>query len=195
MNMKNIFALILCLVLSINTAHSQSFEMDGSEIGFDLAFSASTNGGNAGLGLKYGLNLGEYLIAGTSVRYERLWIKNLLTQQSGGYNMYGGGAFLHGRFFNALFLGAEFEVLRSPYQTAGFVSQTGTWAPTLFLGGGFSMEFNAGIRINAGVMYDVIDAENSPFRSSYFMQKKTTSGQSAGFLPVIYRIAFFIPLS
>ena len=194
MNMKNIFALILCLVLSINTAHSQSFEIDGSEIGFDLAFSASTNGGNVGLGLKYGLNLGEYLIAGTSVRYERLWIKNLLTQQSGGYNMYGGGAFLHGRFFNALFLGAEFEVLRSPYQTAGFVSQTGTWAPTLFLGGGFSMEFNAGIRINAGVMYDVIDAENSPFRSSYFMQKRTTNGQ-AGFLPIIYRIAFFIPLS
>jgi hypothetical protein len=173
--------------------------MDGTEIGFDLAFSASTNGGNAGLGLKYGINLGEYLIAGPSVRYERLWIKNLLTQQSLGYNMYGGGAFLHSRFFNALFLGAEFEVLRSPYQTAGtaagFVSQTGTWAPTLFLGGGFSMEFNAGIRINAGVMYDVIDAENSPFRSSYFMRKETTNGQPAGFLPIIYRIAFFIPLS
>ena len=48
MNMKNIFALILCSVLSINTTHSQSFEMDGSEIGFDIAFSASTNGGNAG---------------------------------------------------------------------------------------------------------------------------------------------------
>ena len=195
MNMKNIIVLILCSALSINTAHSQSFEIDGTEIGFDLAFSASTNGGNAGLGLKYGINLGEYLIAGPSVRYERLWIKNLLTQQSGGYNMYGGGAFLHGRFFNALFLGAEFEVLRSPYQTAGFVSQTGTWAPTLFLGGGFSMELNAGIRINAGVMYDVIDAENSPFRSSYFMRKETTSGQPAGFLPIIYRIAFFIPLS
>jgi len=194
--MKNIFALILCLVLSINTTHSQSFEMDGSEIGFDLAFSASTNGGNVGLGLKYGLNLGEYLIAGPSVRYERLWITDVGSAQNqpGGYNMYGGGAFLHGRFFNALFLGAEFEMLRSPYQTAEFVSQTGPWAPTLFLGGGFSMEFNAGIRINAGVMYDVIDAENSPFRSSYFMQKRTTNGQ-AGFLPIIYRIAFFIPLS
>ena len=193
--MKHTLVLILGLILTLNTAHSQSFEMPGSEIGFDLAFSASTNGGNAGLGLKYGFNFGEHLIVGHSIRYERLWVKNQLTMQSGGYNMFGGGAFVHGRFFNALFLGAEFEMLRSPYQTAGFISQNTTWAPILFLGGGFSMEFNESVRLNAGVMYDVINADNSPFRSSYFMQKKTTLGEPAGYLPIIYRIAFFIPLS
>jgi hypothetical protein len=199
--MRHVLIFILGLTLTLNTAHSQNFEFDqdfrfsGNEIGFDLAFSASTNGGNAGLGLKYGFNFGEYLIAGPSIRYERLWVKNQLTMQSGGYNMFGGGAFVHGRFFNALFLGAEFEMLRSPYQTAGFISQNTTWAPTLFLGGGFSMEFNEAVRLNAGVMYDVINAENSPFRSSYFMQKKTALGEPAGYLPIIYRIAFFIPLS
>ena len=57
------------------------------------------------------------------------------------------------------------------------------------------MEFNESVRINAGIMYDVIDAQNSPFRRSYFMQKKTSDGSPAGFLPIIYRIAFFIPLS
>ena len=196
--MKNISALILCSVLFINTAQSQSFELDGTEIGFDLAFSASNNGGNVGLGLKYGLNFGEYLIVGPSVRYERLWFKNQQTAQSGGYNIYGGGAFAHARFFNALFVGAEFEMLRSPFgkdQFAGFVTTTGSWAPTMFLGGGFSMEFNETIRINAGIMYDVINAQNSPFQRSYFIQKKTTFGEPAGYLPIIYRIAFFIPLS
>ena len=70
-----------------------------------------------------------------------------------------------------------------------------TWAPTLFLGGGFSMEFNESFRFNAGIMYDVINATNSPFRRSYFIQKKTTDGTSAGFLPIIYRFAFFFPIS
>ncbi|MCH2232037.1 MAG: hypothetical protein MK105_17000 [Crocinitomicaceae bacterium] len=196
--MKNLIILIAALTLNLHYSYSQSFEMDGSEIGFDVAFSASNQGGNVGIGLKYGLNFGEYLIVGPSVRYERLWFKNITTAQEGGYNIYGGGAFAHARFFNALFVGAEFEMLRSPFgkdQFAGFITNTGSWAPTLFLGGGFSMEFNEAIRINAGIMYDVINAQNSPFQRSYFLQKKTEFGQPAGYLPVIYRIAFFIPLS
>lgn len=196
--MKNLIILLTLFTFTLNNSFSQSFEMDGSEIGFDVAFSASNQGGNVGLGLKYGLNFGEYLIVGPSVRYERLWFKNIATAQQGGYNIYGGGAFAHARFFNALFVGAEFEMLRSPYgkdQFSGFVTTTGSWAPTLFLGGGFSMEFNESIRINAGIMYDVINAQNSPFQRSYFLQKKTEFGQPAGYLPVIYRIAFFIPLS
>ena len=201
--MKKGIVLVCLLVLSIGKTDAQSFTVDGSEIGVDLAFSASTNGGNFGLGLKYGINIGEYLITGPSVRYEYLWWKNYFgttTLSEGNRHLYGGGIFAHARFFNALFLGMEFEMLKSPYSkpgqsTAGFITTEGSWAPTLFLGGGFSMEFNEAFRINAGIMYDVINAENSPFRRSYFVQKKTSAGEPAGFLPIIYRLAFFFPLN
>lgn len=196
--MKNLFALILSAVVLSSSGLSQSSVMTGSEIGVDLAFSASSFGGNAGLGLKYGINLGEYVITGPSVRYEQIWWKNYTggnAAESGSRSVYGGGAFIHGRFFNALFVGAEFELLRSPYDKNGFFGATKTWAPTLFLGGGFSMEFNEKIRFNAGIMYDVINVANSPFRRSYSVQKKTSDGAVAGYLPIIYRIAIFFPIS
>lgn len=167
---------------------------NGSEIGADLSFSASNFGGHFGLGLKYGVKLGEYLIVGPSVRYERLWSKNATTGFVGNSNVYGGGVFVHARFFNALFLGAEFEHLKSPYNPQGFVGVQSTWAPTLFLGGGFSMELNDRIRLNAGVMYDVINAQNSPFRNAYSFTIKDENGNIQRYLPIIFRVAFFFPL-
>lgn len=184
--------LIITFLISL-TGYSQ--QVDGTELGFDVAFSASNFGGNAGLGIKYGFKFGEYIITGPSVRYERTWVKNQTAGTNGGYNVYGGGGFLHARFFNALFAGAELEILRSPYAKNGFLTTTGTWAPTFFLGGGFSMEFNESWRLNAGIMYDIINASNSPFQRSYFLTKKSPTGANAGYLPVIYRIAFFFPLS
>lgn len=169
----------------------------GSEIGVDVAFSASTNGGNVGLGLKYGAKFGKYIIAGPSVRYDLTWVKTQIgtaTGQNGKYSVYGGGAYIHGRFFNALFVGAEFEYLRSPYDINGFLTNLPSWAPTLFLGGGFSMEFNEVVRLNAGIMYDVINAKNSPFRNSYSITQKDSNGNVVKILPIIYRIAFFIPI-
>lgn len=169
----------------------------GSEIGADIAFSASTNGGNVGLGLKYGAKFGKYIIAGPSVRYDLTWIKNQIGSVggvNGNYSVYGGGAFVHARFFNALFIGAEFEYLRSPYDRNGFLTNLPSWAPTLFLGGGFSMEFNEKFRLNAGIMYDVINAQNSPFRNSYSINIKDANGAIVRYLPIIYRIAFFIPI-
>ncbi len=197
--MKRILLAFVAVAFSIQTSHAQDGVITGSEIGADIAFSASTNGGNFGLGLKYGFNFGEYIILGPSVRYEYLWWKNFVGPSeivSGNRHVYGGGVFAHARFFNALFVGAEFEMLRSPYNQNGFLSLEKTWAPTLFLGGGFSMEFNELVRINAGIMYDVINPMNSPFRSSYSIQKQDpVTGAPAGYLPIIYRIAFFFPLS
>jgi len=89
-----------------------------------------------------------------------------------------------------MFVGAEFEYLRSPYTSFGFLTASTQWSPTLFLGGGLSLELNESIRLNAGIMYDIINHINSPLRSQYFMKN------AQGFLlPVIYRIAFFFPLS
>ena len=191
--MKSIITLFI--VLTSTLSFSQNFEMDGSEIGFDVAFNASTNGGNAGIGLKYGLNFGEDFIAGPSIRYERTWIKNNVTGTNGGFNVFGGGVFGHYRFQNVLFVGGEFEMLKSPYTKLGLLTSFPTWAPTLFLGGGFSREFNESFRINAGIMYDVINADNSPFKRSYNFTVKNEQGQIVKRLPIIFRLAFFIPLS
>lgn len=192
--MKHILLISFCSLLAMN---GMSQENEGSEIGIDLIASASNLGGTVGGGLKYGVKFGQYFIAGPSVRYQRTWNKNNYTGTQGGFNVYGGGGFLHARFYNALFLGTEFEVLSSPYTSNGFYDPTGnSWVPTLFVGGGFSMEFNEAVRLNVGIMYDVINKANSPFRNTYFVQKKdAATGAVAGYLPIIYRIAFFFPLN
>lgn len=210
--MKFFLSVLIPVVLCVFSAHAQDDDYDseeeeeeetkvvsglaynGSEIGVDLSFSASNFGGHFGLGLKYGVKLGEYIIVGPSVRFERLWSKNATSGFIGNTNIYGGGAFIHARFFNALFLGVEFEQLKSPYNSQLLVTSKSSWAPTLFVGGGFSMELNDRIRLNAGVMYDVINATNSPFRNSYSFTIKDQNGVIQRYLPIILRVAFFFPL-
>lgn len=187
--MKRLILFILCTVV-FSSVNAQTIA--GSEFGFDVIFHASTFGGTAGLGAKYGFRLSDerdHVIVGPSVRYQRSWANTLATGQKSGYNVYGGGAFIHGRFFNALFAGAEFEMLRSPYTSYGTLTFNPTWAPSLLVGGGFSMEFKEKVRLNAGMMYDIINHVNSPLRAQYFM--KNSQGM---ILPVIYRIALFFRL-
>lgn len=185
--MRTLFSLLFSFV--VLTSWSQ--EQTGSEIGIDGYFGFSNFGGNVTVGGKYGLNYGEHLIVGPSLRYQRVWNNNQVTGVQGGYNIFGGGAFVHGRFYDALFVGAEFEMMRSPFTSFGAISTTQTkWVPTLFLGGGFSKEFNESWRLNAGIMYDIINAPTSPFRQSYFMRNANNVP-----IPVIYRVAFFFPIS
>lgn len=189
------FLLFVLFAAVLNHGFSQ---YNGSEIGIDATFHASqggTNSGTFGFGLKYGLKYGDYVIAGPSVRYQRAWTNNTMTGQSSSFNIYGGGAFLHARFYNALFIGAEFEMLKSPYSTTGFLTTgSSTWCPILFVGGGFSREFNGKVRLNLGIMYDVINSLKSPFRSSYFIKSYDQNGNVVRIFPVIYRLALFIPL-
>lgn len=166
----------------------------GFELGADLAFSSSTFGGNFGIGLKPGFKLGEYIIAGPALRYERLWFKNALLGYNDDLNVYGGGAFIHARFFNALFLGVEYEYLRSPFNLSGQLQVENSFASVLFLGGGFSMELKPWIRLNAGIMYDAVNAVNSPYSRSYTFTVKDANGNIQRYLPIVYRIAFFFPL-
>jgi hypothetical protein len=181
---------IVFLLLLLSFFKTNAQEIEGTELGLDLTFVASNFGGTVGLGSKFGIKMGEYLIAGPSVRYQRSWNNNIAAQTKSGFNIFGGGIFAHARFFNAMFVGAEFEYLRSPYTSFGFLTASTQWSPTLFLGGGLSLELNESIRLNAGIMYDIINHINSPLRSQYFMKN------AQGFLlPVIYRIAFFFPLS
>ncbi len=183
-----LFTLMLSGMIFSTSTNAQ--EIDGTEFGVDGYFGASTNGGSFTLGAKYGFKFGEYLIAGPSLRYQRSWTKNVTTGAQGGYNVFGGGVFGHARFFNALFVGAEFEMMRTPFIIQTTAGQTKNWIPTLFIGGGYSQEFNGKFRINAGIMYDIINNLSSPFRQGYFLRNSQNV-----LLPVIYRIAFFFPLS
>lgn len=159
-----------------------------NELGLD-GFASFTNfGGSFGCGAKYAIVKDENFVFGPSVRIQRMWSNNF--GQKYYFNIYGGGAFFHYRLKNTFFAGAEFEFLRSPFNYS-YVYSVKTWVPTLFLGGGYSKEFEkSGLRLNAGVFYDIVDHVNSPFRSSYVL--KNAQGV---LIPVIYRIGVFIPIN
>lgn len=198
--MKN-FLLFICMTVITSFSDAQ---IEGSELGIDLTFSYSSglyNNGTVGIGGKYGLLFNEEsIILGPSVRYHRTWTNNPFntTNASTGFNIFGGGGFIHYRFAKYLFVGTEFEVLRSPYTNNGTLSLSKPkWVPTLLLGGGFSGMIGDNFRVNAGVMYDILDIPNPPTKypdsplQPYVARNKTTGVV----IPIIYRIAFFIPLS
>lgn len=190
--MKKMFLLVAILSLSTvlfaqdEDEQYETTSASTSEIGFDGHFGASNFGGTFGIGAKYGIKLNENFILGPSLRLQRSW-SNYIGNKFG-YTIYGGGIWAHARYGNYLFAGAEFEMLNSPLNYI-FVGSQKRWVPSLFLGGGFSREFNQSIRINAGIFYDIIDNPNSPFRFSYFMRKA-----NGALIPVIYRIGFFFPI-
>lgn len=156
------------------------------EIGVDLNFSASTFGGTGGLGLKLGFIQQEKFILGPSIRYQHAW--SSFGGVKTGFSIYGGGGFVHVRLANYFFVGTEIEVLSSPIKN-GYLTTQRSWVPVALIGGGFSRAFGPNFRLNAGIMYDIINSPNSPLRQGYFMHK--TNGV---LIPVVYRIAFFFPL-
>lgn len=155
------------------------------ELGLDGNFSASNFNGTFGLGAKLGFTHGEKLIMGPSLRYQQSWSNFNGVKNS--FSVYGGGGFLHVRLANYFFLGTEIEFLSSPIQN-GYIGTTRKFVPVALAGGGFSHAFSESFRLNAGIMYDVVNHTNSPLRMGYFI--KNSNGV---LLPVLYRIAFFFP--
>lgn len=178
---------IFCCLIGFNS-YTQTDELQ-TELGLDGFLSFSSFGGSGGIGARYGFIVKEDLIVGPMVRYQRYWSNNLGTNQTYGFNAYGVGGFIHKRIGNILFLGAELEFMRSPISTYGTINGSGQVTTACFAGGGYSQEFSSGIRINAGLFYDLVNNPNSPFRNGYFM--KRTNGS---YIPAIYRICFFFPL-
>lgn len=188
---------ILILLLSFIAFTSNSQGDLRPEVGFDGYFGGSNFGGSVGIGGKFGFEIGEYFVAGPSLRYHRTWNHNTLTGAKGGFNIFGGGGYLHARFAEVLFVGTEFEVLKSPfsYNKDGSI---GAWIPTWYFGGGYSQLINESWRLNFGVFYDVLDIPNpsdptnlnpnSPTQPYLFRKTNGT------IIPMIYRLAIFIPL-
>ena len=187
--MRYFFQLIFVLCTFTYVAQT---EYDGSEIGVELHGGASNQGGTISAGLKYAVILNNNFAVGPSFRLQRTWINN--NGISASANIWGGGIWAHVRYKNALFGGLEFEVIKNPFGP-NFQSAENKWLSTLFLGGGFSKEYNGKIRINLGIFYDIINADNSPFRNSYIIRiNDSQTGGPQRILPVIYRINFFFPI-
>ena len=141
--------------------------------------------------------MNENIAVGPSFRIQRNW-SNLLGN-SFSQTVYGGGAFAHIRYKSkgksTVFGAVEFEYLKSPFVDINFQNVTAKkWAPTLFIGGGFLVRVNKVVGINAGILYDVINADNSPFRSSYFFKQKNQAGVVTKIYPLIYRLTFLFKL-
>ncbi len=195
--MKNIF-LLLFLISFILAAHSQTVAGNfKSEIAIDGYFSVGNQGGNFSAGLKYGAlkkDDDSKVVIGPSVRWMRVWSKNYATAfQPASYNIFGVGAFAHWRVVDGIYLGAEFESLKSPVNYV-IITQQKTWVPTLFLGGGYSKAFDDRFRINVGVFYDIINDPGSPYRPSYLTRKTSANGQPGALIPILYRLQLVIPL-
>lgn len=195
-----LFLFALALTSTFSFAHSQAFsESLKAEVAFDGYFSVGNQGGNFALGAKFGLLQKEgdgKLVVGPSVRWMRVWSKNIV---SGGnpvnYNVFGGGAFLHYRVVDGLYFGAEFEALRSPQLNGSIITQGKQMIPVLFLGGGYSKAFDDRFRVNIGIFYDVINNLNSPYRRSYLTSKKVgPNGEQGALIPILYRLELVIPL-
>lgn len=187
---------VFCLLISIISFGSFS-QIEGSEIGFDVTANASNFNGTVGIGLKYGFNFNENFIAGPSLRYHRYWFNSATSNIKGGYNILGGGAFIHARLYDYFYLGSEFEILHSPINF-GASANPKKWVPVLLVGGGFSMMIAEKLRFNAGLMYDLLDIQNlqnpnnvnpnSPLQPYIRVSQKKL-------VPLLYRISFFIPIS
>jgi hypothetical protein len=163
-----------------------------SEIGVELYGGISNLGGAFGGEIKYACLVDKNLAIGPSLRLQRTWTNNFGINQ--GFNIYGGGAFAHYRFQEKLFLGAEIQLLRSPFNFVNFQQNPKKWAPIALIGGGVNLKLHERARLSAGIFYDIANADNSPFRSSYNFKIKNEFGQIVRILPIIYRVTFFFPL-
>ena len=191
------FSLVLIFFLVSTLGFSQSYH---SEIGVEIqAANFSNMGGSVGGSLKWAFVEEEALACGPSFRFQYLFSQNqFLGTQSSAF-LFGGGGFLHYRFLDWFFLGTEIEVLKNPYNF-NFPDQR--WRLTALVGGGVSKDLGF-VRLNVGILYDLVDGFNDPLSSNpsplsgdYFLRINSPTNPNAGkYVPLIYRIAFFFPLN
>lgn len=195
--LHTIIALTFLFSFTINS-NAQNYD---HEIGVEITGAQGSNlGGIVGGVLKYALvdDLGNdnFLAFGPTLRYQYYWSNNTFTGVDNNGSMFGFGGFLHYRLFEWFYLGTEVEIIQNPF------SLNANWTPVGFLGGGIHHDFDF-VQLNAGLMYDVIDAlrdplstVSSPLRNNYFIrtQDPTNQQQSGGYLPIIARVTFFFPI-
>ncbi|MEX1192273.1 MAG: hypothetical protein WED10_11975 [Brumimicrobium sp.] len=191
------------LLFFVATFFSVQFSMSqmyDKEIGVEITGAQGSNlGGVVGGVLKFSLvseTMNEnYLAFGPAVRYQYFWSNNVETGVKGNGSMLGFGGFLHFRFLEWFYVGTELEYVQNPF------TPSVNWSFVGFLGGGIHKDFGF-VHLNAGLMYDVIDAirpptsiVSSPLSNNYFIRRNNpNTGEPGGYLPIIPRVSFFFPL-
>lgn len=195
---SKLIVFLIVTFLSVQFSFSQMYD---KEIGVEITGARGSNlGGLIGGVLKFSFvseTMGEnYLAFGPSVRYQYFWSNNTYTGIQANGSMLGFGGYLHFRFLDWFYVGTEAEIIQNPF------NQFSNWTPVGFLGGGIHKDFDF-VHLNAGLMYDVIDAlrdpyskVSSPLSNNYFMRKQNSTNpqQAGGYIPIIARITFFFPL-
>lgn len=191
------FVFFISLLVVSFSSHGQN----GYEVGVELTGARGSNlGGLFGGVLKFSVvpdtSARDQLAYGPSLRYQYFWSNNSYTGIKANGSMLGFGGFVQYRFLEWFYAGAATEIIQNPFNA------NAKWTPVGFLGGGVHRNFGF-VTLNAGLMYDVVDAlrdpntfVSSPLSNNYFLQKKSASnGQSGGYVPLIARVTFYFPIN
>ncbi len=122
-----------------------------------------------------GFKLLPKLSVGAKIGYE--YIKDKRWAEDYETSNYGYSLFSRLRFFRNLYAHAEFQSTNYDlYDSSG--NSNREWVNFLLLGGGYSQPLGGNVRLNAQVLFDVLHADNSPYKS---WEPIFSVGISAGF--------------
>ncbi len=196
--MKVLLAVFVTVIFNLSLTYGQYDKELGIEI---QAASGSNLGGSFGGALKMAFVEDDALAFGPLVRYKFIYSNNIETGFSGNRSFWGAGGFLHYRFMEWFYAAAEMELNQTVNK---FNNPNSNWSLALFLGGGIHRDFGK-VALNAGFLFDVVDAlrdpitqNQSPFAFDYFIQRQNPNNPNqqggGGYFPIIPRVTFFFPL-
>ena len=197
--MKNIIYLSI-LVLFCTHSFSQGYK--DYEVGVEIGnISFSNLGGSVDVAGKFAIVDNEELAYGPILRLKYIRSQDVFQGFQGSASFFGFGGFLHYRTMDWFYLGTELEYNQNPFRN---IEPSNRWNLAGFIGGGIHRELlDDALSINAGIMFDVIDALRDPlttnasnFSQYYFMRRNNPSNpqQQGQYVPLIYRITFHIHL-
>ena len=105
------------------------------------------------------------LSVGVKIRYDYVQYKGSGTEYS--YSNYGGSLFARLSVLKRLYLHAEYAGYNYEKYDQTDGSSSRIWVPYLFLGAGFNQPLGGRASLNAQVLFDVLQNENSQYHSWY----------------------------
>jgi hypothetical protein len=170
----------------------------GYEVGLEIGKLSSSNlGAQFDIALKFLTVEDDELAYGVLFRNKFFRSKDVFLGVQGSRNFIGFGGFLHYRLIEWFYIGAELEYNQN-FNT--ILQPQKKWNLAGFVGGGIHRKLGeSNFHLNAGLMFDVIDAIRDPlttnpsnFSEYYFLRRTNPQNPQAGgqYVPLIYRITF-----
>lgn len=197
--MRFFIFLLLAFPIYSNAQTDRGYEV-GLEIG-NFSFSNITS--TVDMALKFAIVDEEELAYGPIIRSKFWRSNNIQTGFVGSQSFFGFGGFLHYRTLEWFYLGTEIEYNKNPFANLNQLDKR-QWNLAAFIGGGIHRKLGeSNFHLNAGMMFDVVDALRDPlttnpsnFSQYYFLRRSNPQNPSAGgqYIPLIYRITFLYRL-